>query len=191
MGIDDGAFVPHAKGFAQIVGVVFRGGYWLDGVLTTKVEVDGFDSTEKIVSMIVDSPHHKQLRVIMTDGVTFAGFNVLDIRRLYDETGLPVLSVTREKPDLGKIHAALRNLPNDEERWRIVQDTGKAVEVPTRNKMGKIHMQFTGVSMEDARRILLLTSTRSDVPEALRVAHLIASGISGSQPQYLSEQEKV
>jgi cell division GTPase FtsZ len=34
------------------------------------------------------------------------------------------------------------------------------------------------VNMEDARKILRLTSTRSSVPEALRVAHLIASGIT-------------
>lgn len=180
LGIDDGEFVPHVKGFAPIVGVVFRGGYWLDGVLNTKVEVDGFDATEKIVSMIVDSQHHKQLRVIMTNGVTFAGFNVLDIKRLYDETGLPVLAITRQKPDLGKIHAALRNLPNCRERWRLVQGTGKTVEVPTRNEGEKVYMQFTGVCVEDARRILLLTSTRSNIPEALRAAHLIASGISSS-----------
>ena len=31
--------------------------------------------------MIVASPHYKQLRVIMLNGLTFAGFNVLDIDR--------------------------------------------------------------------------------------------------------------
>jgi endonuclease V-like protein UPF0215 family len=180
LGIDDGSFVPHVKGLVTIVGVVFRGGYWLDGVLTTKVEVDGLDATEKIASMIVDSPHHKQLRVIMTNGVTFAGFNVLDIRRLNEETRLPVLAITREKPDFPKIREALRNLPNDKERWRVIRGTGEPIGVQTRNKSEKVYMQFAGLCEEDARKILLLTSTRSNIPEALRVAHLIASGISAS-----------
>ena len=179
IGVDDGAFVPHVKGYALVVGVVFRGGYWLDGVLTTRVEVDGFDATEKIVSMIVNSAHHKQLRVIMTNGVTFAGFNVVDIKRLWKETGLPVMAVTREKPNFKEIREALSNLPNSKKRWRIVQGTGEIVEVSTRNKGEKVFMQFVGVCEEDAKKILLLTSTRSNVPEALRVAHLIASGISG------------
>jgi len=180
LGIDDGSFVPHVKGFAPIVGVVFRGGYWLDGVLTTKVEVDGLDATDKIASMIANSPHHKQLRVIMTNGVTFAGFNVLNIRRLNEEARLPVLAITRERPDFVEIRAALRNLPNDKERWRIIQGTGEMIEVSTRDKRKRVYMQFAGICEEDARKILLLTSTRSNIPEALRVAHLIASGISAS-----------
>jgi endonuclease V-like protein UPF0215 family len=38
-------------------------------------------------------------------------------------------------------------------------------------------MEIAGILKEDARKIVQLTSTRSSVPEALRVAHLIASGI--------------
>jgi endonuclease V-like protein UPF0215 family len=65
LGVDDGGFVPHVEGLVPIIGVVFRGGYWLDGVLSTEVEVDGFDATNKIAGMIVDSSHFKQLRIIM------------------------------------------------------------------------------------------------------------------------------
>jgi len=65
-----------------VVGVVFRGGYWLDGVMHTKILVDGFDATEKIGAMVTGSPHFKQLRVIMLNGITFAGFNMVDIQAL-------------------------------------------------------------------------------------------------------------
>ncbi|NIU39030.1 hypothetical protein GWN65_03390, partial [Candidatus Bathyarchaeota archaeon] len=41
MGVDDGIFVPHTKGTVDVVGVVYRGGYWLDGVMRTEVTVDG------------------------------------------------------------------------------------------------------------------------------------------------------
>lgn len=178
LGVDDGIFVPHSKGFAPIVGVVFRGGYWLDGVMSTKVEVDGFDATEKIAAMVTSSPHHKQLRVIMLDGVTFAGFNVVDIKKLNEETRLPVIAVTRDRPDFGEIRKALRKLPFPAKRWKAVVDAGEIFEVNTRSKKKRVYMEISGIIEEDARKILKLTSTRSSVPEALRVAHLVASGIS-------------
>jgi uncharacterized protein len=177
LGVDDGIFVPHSKGFAPIIGVVFRGGYWLDGVMNTRVEVDGFDATEKIAAMVTSSPHHKQLRVIMLDGVTFAGFNVVDIKRLNEKTKLPVIAVTRDRPDFGEIHRALRKLPFPAKRWKAVVNAGEMFEVSTRSKKGKVYMEISGIVKEDARKILKITSTRSSVPEALRVAHLIASGI--------------
>jgi endonuclease V-like protein UPF0215 family len=181
LGVDDGMFTPHVAGWVPVVGVVFRGGYWLDGVMHTKIMVDGFDATDKISSMITGSPHFRQLRVVMLDGVTFAGFNVVDINALNAATGLPVIAVTREKPNLTEIHEALQHLPRGEERWHVVLSAGEIVEVAAGRGKGRIYVHVAGVSVEDARRILRLTSTRSNVPEALRVAHLIASGVSSEE----------
>ena len=177
LGVDDGFFTPHVEGLVPIVGVVFRGGYWLDGVMYTEVGVDGFDGTEKIVSMVLDSPHYKQLRVIVLDGITFAGFNVVDIRKLNTETKLPVIAVTREKPNLEKVRRALKNLAESEKRWNTILNAGKIYEVSPRIEGENVYAHFSGILEGDARKILKLTSTRSNVPEALRVAHIIASGI--------------
>ena len=178
LGVDDGAFTPHVKGLVPVVGVVFRGGYWLDGVMHTKVKVDGFDATGNIASMILNSPHYEQLRVIMLNGITFAGFNVADIKKLNAKTRLPVIAVTREKPDFAEIREALKNLSKCEERWKAMLNAGEIFEVRTKTGGEKIYIQISGVFEEDAKKILQLTSTRSNIPEALRVAHLIASGIS-------------
>lgn len=178
LGVDDGVFAPHERGLVPVVGVVFRGGYWLDGVMHTKVEVDGFDATEKIAHMVLNSPHYKQLRVIMLNGVTFAGFNVIDIKELFAKTSLPIIAVTKEKPDFEEIQEALKKLPRSEERWKAIQNAGEIYPISTRSKDEKIYMQIHGILKGDAEKILQLTSTRSHIPEALRVAHLIASGIS-------------
>jgi len=178
LGVDDGVFKPHTKSFVPVVGVVFRGGYWLDGVMHTKVKVDGLEATEKIASMIRNSPHYKQLRVIMLNGVTIAGFNVVDIKKLNADTGLPVIAVTRDKPNFDEIREALKKLPKSEERWKAILNAGELYEVPIRGGKSRVYMQTSGISEEDARKILQLTSTRSYIPEALRVAHLIASGLS-------------
>jgi endonuclease V-like protein UPF0215 family len=146
--------------------------------LHTEIEVDGIDATEKISSMIISSSHFKQLRVVVLNGITFAGFNVVDIRALNAETRLPIIAVTREKPNLGEIREALRHLPKSRERWSMIINAGEISEVATRREEEKIYVQIAGAAKEDAHRILQLTSTRSNIPEALRVAHLIASGIS-------------
>jgi endonuclease V-like protein UPF0215 family len=176
LGIDDGKFTPHTEGSVIVVGVVFRGGCWIDGVMHTKVAIDGLDATEQLALMINGSPHRKQLRLVMLNGITFAGFNVVDIKKLNLATGLPVVVLTREKPDLAAICEALTNLPRSEERWEMVLEAGEIHEVTCKGK--RIYMELAGLLLVDARKIVELTSTRSSFPEPLRVAHLIASGIS-------------
>lgn len=177
LGVDDGIFAPHVESLVPVVGVVFRGGYWLDGVMSTEVLVDGFDATEKISAMILGSPHYRQLRVVMLNGITFAGFNVVDMKALNAAIKLPVVAVTREKPDLVGVHEALKHLSRGEERWQAVLNAGEVFEVSTRCKDEKVYLHVVGISLDDAVRVVRLTSTRSNVPEALRVAHLVASGI--------------
>jgi len=178
LGVDDGIFVPHTKGTADVVGVVYRGGYWLDGVMRTEVTIDGMEATEKIAAMIKKSPHYEELRVVILNGITFAGFNVVDINKLSKTVNLPVIALTREKPDLEKIRKALENLPERERRWQAIESAGKIIEVQTRNTEEAVYMQIAGVSQEDARKILKSTSTQSNIPEALRVAHIIATGLT-------------
>jgi len=183
LGIDDGVFTPHSNELVDVVGIVFRGGYWLDGFMHTKVRVDGLDATEKLVEMITSSPHYSQLRIIMLNGVTLAGFNVVDIEELSQKVKLPVVAVTREKPNFDDIKKALQNLSHCEERWRAIEKAGKMIKVRTRNGEEPVYVHVAGLSEEDAKRILKSTSTRSNIPEALRVAHIIASGLMHERAQ--------
>ncbi|HUJ84531.1 MAG TPA: DUF99 family protein [Candidatus Acidoferrales bacterium] len=176
LGVDDGKFAPRTEGHVIVVGVVFRGGCSIDGVMHTHVEIDGFDATERLTSMINNSPHCKQLRLIMLNGITFAGFNVVDIKKLSAGTELPVIAITLEKPDLEAVHKALSHLPNADERWNTVLSAGKIRETRCRRK--KLYLELAGISLADAKEIIDLTSTNSSFPEPLRVAHLIASGVS-------------
>jgi endonuclease V-like protein UPF0215 family len=181
VGIDDGFFEPHTHGKCEVIGIVFRGGYWIDGVMRTQVEVDGMDATEKISHMIMGSPHYGQLRVIMLDGVTFAGFNIVDTTTLFETTSLPVISITRARPSFSDIRKALKNLPFTEERWAAIRKTQKITEVSTGTGNESIYMQAVGIDIETAKKIVESTATRSNIPEPLRVAHLIASGLTSPQ----------
>ena len=178
LGIDDSVFTPRTKGKADIIGVVYRGGQWLEGIMRTQIEIDGLDATEKIAKMIKNSPHYQQIRVIMLDGVTFAGFNVVDIKELYQKTEIPVITVTREEPNFEDIKKALKNLPNKEKRWKAIRNAGEIFKIWTREGEEPVHVGIAGISESDAEKIMKKTSTRSNIPEALRVAHIIASGLA-------------
>ena len=181
LGIDDGGFVPRTKGTVDVVGVVYRGGYWFEGVMRAEITIDGLDATEKIAAMIESSPYYRELRIVVLDGVTFAGFNVVDISKLSRRVELPVISVARKKPELEEIRSALKNLPEFEIRWRAMENAGKIFEVETRKGENPVYMHIAGILREDAEKIMKKTSTRSLIPEALRVAHIIASGLTRSR----------
>jgi len=177
LGVDDGPFEPRSRGMVPLVGVVFRGGQWLEGVLRTYIERDGTDVTERLVDMVNKSRHRGQLRVILVDGPTFAGFNVLDARKVFRETGLPVIMVSRKLPNMEEIRKAVEHLPRWKERWRILKSAGRIYPVMTGSSGAQIYMQVVGINKADAESVVKLTSTRSLVPEPLRVAHLIATAM--------------
>jgi len=176
LGIDDGKFTPHTEGSVIVVGVVFRGGCSIEGVMHTNIAIDGLDATKQFVSMINASPLLRQLRLVMLNGITFGGFNIVDIKKLNAATKLPVMALTQERPDLDAIYEALTNLPNIDERWKMILEAGEIHEVI--NNRAKIYIELAGISLSDAQKIIAMTSTRSSLPEPLLVAHLIASGIS-------------
>ena len=178
LGIDDGKFVPHTKGRVDVVGVVYRGAYFFEGVMKTTITIDGLDATEKFVTMIKNSPYYNEIRAVFLNGVTFGGFNVVNIHELFSLIHLPIVSITREKPDMQKIKAALQNLPEFDMRWRAMQNAGKLFEVDIKPELNPVYLHLAGILCEDAQRILKKTSTVANIPEALRVAHLIASGLS-------------
>ncbi len=179
LGIDDGPFEFGEGNEAQLVATVFRGGLWLDGILTTRIQVDGDDATDRVVQMILRSRHRGQVRVVMTDGLTFGGFNVIDGMEIYERAGLPVISVTRTRPDLDSIKAALGKFPDSQRRWDMISKAGSPIRHVFENRRGRasVFFQAFGIRKEDAHSIIDVTSTRSLMPEPIRVAHIIASGV--------------
>lgn len=174
LGIDDSALISDD---ILIVGAFFRGGQWLDGVMRSSIRRDGMDATEKIAEMVTSSKHYGQIKVIMLDGVTYGGFNPVDIVRLYEGTKVPVIVIMRDVPDFEKIKDALSNLPDLEERYRIILRAGAITKVVSKDPLNPIFIQCAGIDTENAGEVVRLSSTRSNVPEPLRVAHMIATGM--------------
>ena len=82
IGIDDGPFNKFMDNQVLVVGVVMRGGLYVDGVLSAKSKVDGNDATNKIIKMINKCKFKTQLQCIFLSGIAVAGFNIIDVKKL-------------------------------------------------------------------------------------------------------------
>jgi endonuclease V-like protein UPF0215 family len=153
----------------------------------TTVTIDGLDATEKIAMMIKSSSFYGEFPIVILNGITFAGFNVVDISKLSQTVNLPVISVTRERPNMEQIKSALKHLSNFEIRWHILENAGNLFEVETRKGENPIYIQIAGILLKDAKLVVKNTSTQSNIPEALRVAHIIASGLAGQDGKHLKD----
>lgn len=171
MAWDDGPFEKGKKAKVPLIGAIYRGGSFPDGFLKIEITQDGSDATEKIVEATNRTKHKEQLRILMLDGITFAGFNTVDIVELNKKTNLPVIVITRKNTDFHKFREAMKKLPKFKERWGNVEKAGKVINYK------KIYFQKTGLTDKEARGLLDMTTTRSHVPEPIRVAHLVASAI--------------
>ena len=170
IGIDDSPFNKFRDKKVPVVGVVMRGGISIDGVLSAKVSVDGNDATKNLVSMINRCKFKPQLQCVFLDGIAVGGFNIIDINELNKKTKLPVIVVIRRMPDISKIKNTLIKI-NKRNKIKLIEKAGKVIQIEN------IFVQLAGIDFEKARKILKIVCTRSLLPEPIRLAHMIASGV--------------
>ncbi len=172
IGIDDAPFTRDHRGDVMMVGAVYAG-LRLEGVLTGKVRRDGVNATRQLSRMVTESRFYRHLQVMLLQGIALAGFNVVDIDALHRQLGLAVLVVVRKSPDQDAVRRALlEQVPGGVRKWRLVEQAG-----PTEPLAG-LHVQRAGLATDDAVRLIRRLAISSDIPEPLRTAHLIASGVA-------------
>ncbi|MEF8834738.1 MAG: DUF99 family protein [Candidatus Thermoplasmatota archaeon] len=180
IGIDDAPFEFSQKE-VLVVGSVVRAPNYLEGVLSTKVEVDGRDATEKLVSMISDSRFLDQASTVFLDGAALGGFNLIDLEKLTESIGVPSVTVSREKPDFERIRKAMKGHFDEwEERFEEMK-SGKLHEIETEHK--PIYIQKEGLKIEEVKRLIDLFTVRGRLPEPVRISHTVASGIVRGESQ--------
>ena len=170
IGIDDGPFNKFMDNQVLVVGVVMRGGLYVDGVLSAKSKVDGSNATGKIIKMINKCKFKTQLQCIFLSGIAVAGFNIIDVKKLNEKTKIPVIVVIRKNPDIEKIKNTLIKI-NQKNKIKFIENAGKVMQI------NDIFVQLSGIDIQKARKILKIACTRNLLPEPLRLAHIIAAGI--------------
>ncbi len=176
LGIDDSPF-SRKQDEVLCVGTIYRGGNYIDGLISFYVDNDGNNATLKIIKNINKTRHKDQLQLIMLDGISFAGFNMLDIEEIWKRTKIPIMIFMRKKPNIKKFKKAVSKI--DKKRLKAIENAGKIhkLRIKNKNKEKTAYIQIKGLNINQARKILKITCINSNIPEPLRVAHLVAQGI--------------
>ncbi len=174
VGIDDAPFDKWKDEKAVVVGTVLRGNLQVDGFLKAKVTVDGNDATDALCEMIMRSKFFSQVRAIFLDGISVAGFNVLSPAEIHERTGIPVISIMRKKPVPEEMAKALERLGMTEKACLV-----KSLAEPVKHK--KIFFQAFGITEHEARPVIDLFTLSSEIPEPLRISHLIGQMLKFSE----------
>jgi endonuclease V-like protein UPF0215 family len=169
--VDDAPFAREHRGDVAVVGAVFSG-LRLEGVLSGRVRRDGANATRELVRMIGASKFAAQVQLVLLQGIALAGFNVVDLRALHAALGVPVLVVARRAPRLDAIRdALLGRVPGGRRKWRLIEHAG-----PMEPAAG-VWVQRAGLTLAEAAAAIERLAVHGNLPEPLRVAHLIAGGV--------------
>jgi len=171
VGFDDAPFSRTQRERVAVVGAVFARTRF-DGVLIGSVERDGDDATEELVRLLRSSRFDGHVQVVLLQGITFAGFNVVDVAQLASRLRRPVMVVARKRPDWERIRRVLHeHIPGGAQKWARIEALGPM------EPLGSLFVQRCGLSREEAAWIVDSLALHGKLPEPLRVAHLIAGAI--------------
>jgi endonuclease V-like protein UPF0215 family len=179
VGIDDGPSTRNGvldshNNRASIIAVWFDR-LKFDEVLIGVAQVDGLDSTDVILRLLKG----KRTAVLFLSGASFAGFNIVDARRLHKTLHIPIIIISREKPDNASVKRALRkHFPDWKTRWELIRRLGRIHAFAPRPSEQPLHFESIGISPAQARRIILAYCVTSRVPEPVRVAGIMAKGLA-------------
>lgn len=172
LAIDD---APFHKGDARVplVGVVTKGAKYVEGVLVSRVEVDGSDGTDVVIRMVWRSRFRPLLRAVLLNGIFVGGFNLVDVERLHAETGIPVVAMVRSAPRPALVRRAVKTAFTD---WRPRWDDIERL-APSRLPGSTLWASLAGIGPREAVGLIERLTVRGRLPEPLRLAHVIASGL--------------
>lgn len=203
IGFDDGPFPREHRGDVLLVGVVCSGTR-VDGIVSGRIRRDGANATREMVKLVRESQFGEHLQAVMLQGIAVGGFNVVDVHALQKALRIPVLIVTRRLPDLASVRRALfadtpgagsssagrPRVSGAARKWRLIEQAGALERLePSRRSMKKrasglttssprLFIQRAGLSLDEARRLVHDTTLHGNIPEPLRLAHLIAGGVT-------------
>lgn len=177
VGVEDGGFVRlsgRGTSKALLVCVLLRD-TWIHNFQVNTITVDGLDATEKLIAML----HHWSFDAVMLAGVSFAGFNLVDPTLVFEEFSKPVVVISRTKPNNVAVKNALvQHFKDWQVRWSIFEKLGPVHQIVSMTDEPPLYIEVVGATVGWASKLIRATSTCCRVPEPIRVARLIARGLT-------------
>jgi endonuclease V-like protein UPF0215 family len=175
VGVEDGSFKAFQPDQKTLLCAVKMIGDRISDVRLRKISVDGTDATTVLLEMLFNL----QCDLVILGGISFAGFNVVNAFKVNNEIGKPIIIYSSEMPNSDSVKSALMTHFHDWlDRWSSIEDLGKVYQVMTKFNSSKIFYEVVGASPDWAKKVLEISAYLSRTPEPVRIAGLIARGLS-------------
>lgn len=175
IGFDDAAFSLKSESeTTRLIGVTCQGVRMVN-VVNADVSIDGDDGTEKLIELVTKLEKHVQF--IFTHSITFGGFNIVDLDKIYNELHKPIIAINEREVDLeGVISALEKKFPNKfNEKIQYILNAGNLfhTKISTGGGLSTVYYHKKGIETKDVESLLLRVCLDSKLPECVRIAHLI------------------
>jgi endonuclease V-like protein UPF0215 family len=170
VGFDDAPFVRGRRADVGVAGVVCAGTRF-EGLVWGRLRQDGWNATEALARLLLPGKFLPQLHLVLLDGLSFGGLNLVDLPALAARLGRPCVAVMRRAPDLPAMERAIARLPGSARRLAILRAAGPI------HAVGRFTFQVAGAAPEATASALARLTDRGEVPEPLRLAHLVGAAV--------------
>jgi endonuclease V-like protein UPF0215 family len=175
IGIDDASFeLKTDLKTTQLIGVVCQGVRPVS-IFRTEIEIDGYDATERLIELVRYNDKHVQF--ILTHSITFGGFNLIDLNKIYNAIGKPIVAVNERKVDIDLVIKVIKEkFPNThKQKIQNIIEAGNLfhTQIETAGGQSDIYFHFKGIEINKVESLLQKVCIDSKLPECIRLAHLI------------------
>jgi endonuclease V-like protein UPF0215 family len=175
IGIDDAKFKLKADSkTAYLIGVVCQGTRVVS-VLKSNIDIDGDNATDAVIRLVQQNQKH--LQYILTDTITFGGFNIIDLQEIFKNTNKPIIAITERPVNLDSVKKALlKQFPsNYTSKLEKIISAGNLYEtrIATAGGSSTIYFHTIGITTSEVEHLLQKLCIDSKLPEPLRLAHVI------------------
>jgi uncharacterized protein len=170
-----------AESFSQnskksiLTGVVMRRDFVIDGFVFGNATLSGDDATDEILKMYkkLDRP---DISYIMISGIIISLYNMIDIKKIHDELGIPIIGVTYNDSK-GLADAIKFHFPNSyEEKLAFYNDLGGREKISLKTGHD-VYVRKEGCTLLQTKQILDSMTKQGSIPESLRVAQMLAKSL--------------
>ena len=168
-----------AESFSQdskksvLSGIVMSTDMIIDGFVIGHSTVGGDDATDVILDMCkkLDRP---DVSFLLISGIVISLYNIVDLKRISDETDLPVIGVTYEESK-GIEEAIKHHFPDSYEAKLAEYSKLGTREKVTLHTSHNLYIRNEGCTVLEAKQILDKITLQGSVPEPLRIGQLLAN----------------
>mgnify|MGYP001111078190 CR=1 FL=1 len=145
-----------------IVGIIYRGSLWLDGILVFLVDPKRSGYLNTVATSIKNSKHYSQIRAVILSRPQLVARKTIRLQKLATRIRLPVFCLLRTSKDA-------RGLGRETKRGPVIR-----IFLGRRDRSVLAY----GIGRQEAESILRVAcAVGTRIPEAVRTADLIANRV--------------